>query len=131
MNTKSVKNHTTGREFRVRIVNQGDAYGLNMQLTHDEANPLVEFYDATHDFDKSPEGEVLGQFISRYYLSTLLGKGFFSTNIFEEGLGLNLDAGVPAWGIDAAGISEVKEALIEMGAIEPDLTPIVEQDGPS
>jgi len=135
MNTQLIKNHQTGREFRVRLVNQGDAYGLGMQLTHDEPDPLVEFYDATYDFDVSPEGEVLGQFVGRYYLSTLCGEDGLSKSIFNGKSGLNLDGGVDVWSIDAQGVEEARRALVEMGALEPDATlgsPLAtDSDGPS
>lgn len=123
MNNQLIKNHETGREFRIRLVNQGDAYGLGMKLTHDKPDPLVEFYDATYDFDTSPEGEVLGQFVGRYYLSTLCGEDGLSKNIFDGKSGLNLDAGIDAWWIDAAGIEETRLALIDMGALEPSAAP--------
>ncbi len=32
-----------GRRFGVRIVREGDRYGLGRRLTHDEPDPLVEF----------------------------------------------------------------------------------------
>ncbi len=136
MNTQLIKNHLTGREFRVRLVNQGDAYGLGMQLTHEEADPLVEFYDATYDFDVSPEGEVLGQFVGRYYLSTLCGEDGLSKSIFDGKSGLNLDGGVDVWSIDAQGIEEARRALVEMGVLEPspsldDAPSTADSDGPS
>ena len=53
--------------MNVRIVRQGDRHGLNDCLTHNEARPLVEFYDA------SSSATPRGQFITSYYLSTLLG----------------------------------------------------------
>lgn len=84
-----------GRPWRVRFVRQGDRYGRDRCLTHDEAEPLVEFYDrefAGHTFPDE------GQFVSRYYLSTLLKRG---------GGGLNLDGGVEVWGISAKGMSVV------------------------
>jgi hypothetical protein len=130
MNTQVIKNHQTGHEFRMRLVNQGDAYGLGMQLTHENADPMVEFYDAAYDFDTSPEGEVLGQYVSRYNLSTLTGEDGWSPSIFDAGLGLNLEGGVPAWTIDAKGMADVKEALIEMGAIAPEPSTVTELGTP-
>ena len=81
---------TDGRPFTVRIVREGDAYGLNDCLTHDEAEPLIEFYDASQD----PEAfGPRGQFVSRYYLTTLLEH--------TPGTGLGLEGSVPVWSIDA------------------------------
>jgi hypothetical protein len=59
-----------GRAFNVRLVERGDRYGLDDCLTHDRDDPLVEFYDAKYAGDDrfGPRG----QFVSRYYRSTLL-----------------------------------------------------------
>ena len=72
-----------GIAFRVELVAPGAAYGRDNCLTNDSDETLVEFLD-TRYFG--------GQFISRYYLSTLLEK--------TEG-GLCLDGGIPDWSIDA------------------------------
>lgn len=89
-----------GNEWCVRIVFKGDNYGRLMHgkmcLTHDEDEPMIEFYDADYDFDLDCDGEVLGQFVSRYYAETLL-EGY------DEDFGcsgINLDGGVPKWSID-------------------------------
>ena len=36
------------RSFAVVVVAQGDQYGRDNRLTHDEPDPMVEFYDTTH-----------------------------------------------------------------------------------
>lgn len=134
MNNKTITNHETGRKFTVRLVNKGDHYGRNMKLIHDKTDPLVEFYDRNHLHEKSPNGEDLGQFVSRYYLSTLTGQVRFGKNIFDGETGLNLDAGIDAWKIDARGIEEARQGLVEMGAIPDtiqDGSPIDADDGPS
>ena len=59
------------RQFNVRVVRQGDRYGLRDCLTHDKAEPLVEFYDRTYIGEEWPRG----QFVSRYNLDTLLERG--------------------------------------------------------
>ncbi len=50
----------------VRVVRTGDAYGLKDCMVHQEAMPMVEFYDPAF-----PEMGPRGQFISRYYADTL------------------------------------------------------------
>ena len=70
------------RRFRVEVVLKGGCYGLNNCLTHDKDDPLVEFWDVE-----------CKQFVSRYYLSTLLESSNTS--------GLCLDGGVPEWHITA------------------------------
>jgi hypothetical protein len=71
--------------FNVRIVRTGDAYGLNDCLINDGA-PLVEFYD--NRYMHTPRG----QFVSRYFVSTILERTH---------AGLMLDGSVPAWTVSA------------------------------
>jgi len=83
-----------GRPFNVRIVRQGGGYGADDCLTHDNADPLVEFYDAAADPAKfGPRG----QFVSRYFLSTLEGRSVPA--------GLNLHGGVSVWRVSAANVA--------------------------
>lgn len=92
-----------GKTFTVRLVQKGTRYGLKHCLTHDKDEPMVEFYDADYDFDRDDEGNVLGQFVTRYYLKTLLDKA--------PGTGLCLDGGVPVWSIDARAFAAVAGIL--------------------
>jgi len=107
-----------GRFFTVKIVRNGDTYGLNHCLTHDSDDALIEFYDATYADDDSYDNEVVraridvmpsydseGQFVVRYYASTLLGEGMLA---FDDKRGLSLHGGVDVWQIDAAGMAVVK-----------------------
>jgi hypothetical protein len=79
-----------GIEMIARLVHKGDKYGLNGCLTHDTEEPLVEFYDARYNHNEL--FGFCGQFVGRYYLSTL-----------EEDrrtlvmYGLDLDGGIPDW----------------------------------
>lgn len=81
--------------FNVRIVREGDRYGFNDCLVHDQAEPLVEFYDAKADSAFGPRG----QFVSRYLLSTLWRC---------PSDGLQLEGGVPALKISENGMKEVR-----------------------
>lgn len=69
MKTKLFKDEE--RKIKVRLVKQGDRYGLNNCVTHNETEPMIEFYDPRH-------------FVRRYYLSTILE--------IEPGQGLCLEA---------------------------------------
>lgn len=60
--------------FNVRIVEKGDTYGLNDCLTHKGIEPLVEFYDNRFIDDKDWKH---GQFVARYYVTTLLESGHY------------------------------------------------------
>jgi hypothetical protein len=91
-----------GRTFNVRLVRQGDRYGLGDALTHDDADPLVEFWDATHEHDpRFTPG--LGQFVSRYYLRTLTTR--------PPGQGLALVGHVAAWSVTAANVTDAIAAV--------------------
>jgi len=59
-----------GNKIKVRLIKRGDKYGLSNCETHNETDPLIEFYDPRH-------------FVRRYYLSTILK--------IESGQGLCLD----------------------------------------
>jgi hypothetical protein len=80
-------------KFYVRIVLDGDGYGVN--LTH-TGKPMVEFYDTRH-------GDGRGQFVQRYYIETLLAR---------EG-GLMLVGGVPEWSLSGEDMRKVREYLTE------------------
>lgn len=84
--------------FNVRIVRKGDAFGDDC-LAREMDIPLVEFYDAKQDVNKFGP---LGQFVSRYFCSTILEASF------DDGCGLSLDGGVAAWSVSAAGMKEVQ-----------------------
>lgn len=64
--------------------------------------PLVEFYDVSQDPAKFPEG----QFVTRYYMSTLLGMDSIGDSIGEMSA-LGLDGGVPNWTIRGDDLQEV------------------------
>ena len=86
-----------GIKFNVRIVQEGDNYGLNNCLTHEQKEPLVEFYDSRY-----PHTE-FGQFVSRYNMNTLLQR--------NANVGLDLDGGIADWKIDAKGMEDVTQWL--------------------
>ena len=48
-----------GNKIKVCLVKRGDKYGVDGCLVHNEADPLIEFYDPRY-------------FVRRYYLSTIL-----------------------------------------------------------
>jgi hypothetical protein len=105
----------------VRIVMPGDSYGKDMCIVHGRESryptpeahlndPLVEFYDARHPFDRLSDN-VSAQFISRYYLSTLT-EGLVKGGTIH---GLDLDGGVPSWtanGETMRGLSAILSHLV-------------------
>lgn len=84
-------------KFNVRVVSRGDKYGLNFALTHNGIMPLVEFYDSRY-----PHTE-FGQFVSRYYLDTIINR--------DDRFALSLDGGVTAWTVPAEAMTEVIRTL--------------------
>jgi len=80
-------------KWNVRIVYTGDRYGRAMCLTNIDA-PLVEFYD-----NRFPHTDY-GQFVSRYYVSTILEESNYPA-------GLCLDGRVPEWQVSADDMDAV------------------------
>lgn len=83
----------------VRVVFPGDRYGRLDCLVHDRFEPMVEFYDATHD--DTPRGF----FVSRYYLETLV-EAAAATASRERPPGLQLDGQDPRWALNALTLQE-------------------------
>jgi len=85
--------------FNIRVIRPGDRYGLNdcLMLRAGE-QPLVEFYDPR--YLHTP----FGQFVARYYLST----------IRTHGGPLCLDGGVPEWTLTADQVAAVQHTLYAM-----------------
>ena len=90
-------------KWNVRIVNTGDNYGLNMCLLNVKA-PMVEFYDGRYPHVHAP----YGQFVSRYYISTILNANLSN--------GLCLDGRIPAWNVSAEDMAQVITFLKEHNA---------------
>lgn len=92
--TREVTN-ANGYKFLVKVIRKGEKYGI---FTHEKDDPLVEFYDLQQANQKcwGPDG----QFVSRYYRSTLLDG--------DQGNGLNLQGGVPAWQVDGGEMDKVR-----------------------
>lgn len=96
-----------GVMFTVRILRDGDKYGLNDCLTWGTDNGLpgcgVEFYDARYPHT------TYGQFVSRYYYSTLTQ---------GPNMGLDLQGDVPSWKVDRATMGRILDWLDDQISIE-------------
>ena len=106
----NIKNETNGITFKVRILEPGQSYGRNLCLKNDSGKNLIEFYDSRYDFDKDTQGNILGQFVSRYYMDTIIDRNTISSN-----KGLCLDGGVPNWTIDVQGMEDLFSKLDYLG----------------
>ena len=83
--------------FNTKIIGTGDRYGRGDCLVND-GEPLIEFYDPR--YQHSP----LGQFVSRYMVSTIL----------ENTGGLCLYGGEPEWVVSAYDMAEIRAWLVKM-----------------
>ena len=88
-------------KWNVRVINTGDKYGRAMNLINDK-DPMVEFYDVR--YPHTP----FGQFVSRYYITTILNANHSN--------GLCLDGGVPAWQVSADDMAQVVTFLKDFHA---------------
>ena len=98
MKTYKAENGVT---FNYRVIKKGDHYGRNDCLTHDKSDAMIEFYD---DRFKHTDH---GQFVSRYYIKTLIDH-------LGDHTGLCLDGGISEWSIDADTLClMLQDAIIE------------------
>ena len=117
-------------QFRVHLVQEGERYGASGGFVYGKALsngsfgipindcqlyghglPLVEFYDVSQAPAKFPEG----QFVTRYYMSTLLGMGSFGHSIGGHSIGemsvFELVGGVPICTISGDDLKELHTRL--------------------
>lgn len=94
VHTVSTVMAANGVPFTVRYVAQGDQYGRNDCLLHDDPRPMIEFYDARYEHHTGR-----GQFVSRYYLDSLQDH--------PAAIGLMLHGGEPQWSVDAVTLNHV------------------------
>ena len=88
--------------WSIRIVEEGDKYGRDDCLTYEKEEPVIEFYDADNEFDKHTDGTMLGQFVSRYYISTIMD---------GTGGGLNLMGYEPKWSINSLAMDSIRDYI--------------------
>lgn len=89
--------NSKGVPFTVRVVEQGEGYGLlredgSYPRRNESADPLVEFYDGRYRHTQ------YGQFVSRYHARTLAN---------ADGGALLLGGGVADWFVDGEGYHDV------------------------
>lgn len=96
--TKIVQDPVNQQMWEIRIIRQGEAYGLNDKLTHDSALPLVEFFS----YEKGKEDKYF--FVSRYYVETLLN---------SNAHGIQLDGRAPAFTLHEQAYADVLTWLRE------------------
>ena len=101
----------TGK-WRVHLVMPRDHYGRDDALTYEQADadcygsglPMVEFYDTSANPLEFPDG----QFVSRYYMNTLLGTDDLKLGTpLRDMQALCLDGGVSAWTVGGIDLSNV------------------------
>ncbi len=94
-------------KWRVRFIPKDSYYGSRNHLFN-EGKPLVEFYDNSADPSKFGPN---GQFVTRYYADTLLGRDGWYTGDYPYGLALDTD--VPGWTVSAENMKQVIAYLKE------------------
>lgn len=87
--------------FIARLVNPGDKFGQHLQLSVSE--PQVHIFDTRYNFN--PHLGFVGQFVSAYYVSTLL-EGEYPN-------GLQLDGGTEEWQLSKDNMHTLIEWLKE------------------
>lgn len=98
MNFLRIKNN--GIIFSARLVVENDFYGSNFSTQHLEKEPIIEFFDARFkDPNYQLDGVYLGQFISRYDLSTF---NTIKTGVF-------LCSGASEWSLNPENVQIVQE----------------------
>ena len=117
--------HTTqpnghGKSFAVRLVLEGGDYGLNLCLTNNKPEPLIEFYDT--EFAGKKGFTEHGQFVSRYCLSTLLGVDEWGWKNSSRG-GVDLCGHVVPWYVEQEQLRLVLQATVLWLGREAALTP--------
>lgn len=85
--------------FNVRVIKEGERYGLFDCFVHDNKKPLVEFFDSRSVFS-----DVLGMFVSRYFCDSFLK--------IPDGQGILLDTGSKDWQLDSEQVSLAKEFVM-------------------
>lgn len=120
---------STGVSFRIRIVRNGEAYGLGMTLRH-QGPPLIEVYDRSKPLLQDLAGRVLGQFVTRYPLESLAAPDREGRSAFFGHRSLLLDASNASWRLGGAAMRDLGEALRRRGFDAP-ATPSLDEDGPS
>lgn len=88
--------NSAGIPFGIKVIQTGDHYGRNDCLIHDKPIPMVEFYDAR--YAGKPGFDPEGQFVSRYYLSTLMA--------CDPATGINLCCYEPDWQVNAENLRQ-------------------------
>lgn len=112
-------------KWRVHLIMPGESYGCTNSAVYDmeEAEkygnglPMVEFYDTSQDPKKFPGG----QFVSRYYASTMLGIDGYGRDVrvtAEQGRAFSLQGDIPSWTVSPEELSKVG-AWLEMTCNNP------------
>lgn len=99
MNILKVEN-PEGKYFIVRKILCGEGYGVNDSIIHDREDPLIEFFD--FDYANVRSFGEYGQFISRYYESTLAERTPYALSLYSD---------VDSWYLSKENMYEVLEWL--------------------
>ena len=85
-----------GAEKMIKVIND-NGRPWSVAIVRD----TVKFYDARYEHTD------IGQFVSSYYISTILDG--------NDDIGLCLDGGIPEWSISASGMGRIRKWLRDIG----------------
>jgi hypothetical protein len=105
-------NTTTINQWTVHIIKGGESYGATNSLKNDSDEPLIEFFDSSKVSPVRP----FGQFVNRYFLSTLLER--------ENECGLLLDGANPQWTVNAQDMLLLMQWAKNVTTNKPILHPV-------
>ena len=97
-----------GRSFALHIIRQGEPYGRTGSLIHDEARPIVEFYDTTHGPGDTFRGD-LGRMAASYYAHTLMDR--------DPAWDLSLWSDIPEWTVTGDSLARAMSSDSFMDAV--------------
>lgn len=95
-------------QWTARLVRPGGHYGLGLRVEHPaDGEAMVEFYDCRFaaQFVDQNGGHPWGQFVSRYYVSSIAAR--------NPAYGLSLEGSAPRWTLSAEAMTLVTAWLSE------------------
>lgn len=98
-------------QWRVRVVEKGDLYGVENRVPWNDEKPLVEFYDMNVDKKDFPEGRFT---TGRYYIDKLLNPGLFGSSLedmVEKNKGFNLNPIYVEWTVQPGDLAVISAWL--------------------
>lgn len=94
-------------QWRVRVVEKGDLYGVENPVPWKDVNPCVEFYNMNVDKERFPEGRFT---TGRYMIDRFLNPGDFRPSLedlVKSNKGFNLHPAYPEWTVQPGDLNVI------------------------